>query len=169
MGHRQAIRLLPYQIRRLAAQDDPRSPRMSLAFVEGGFDFASARDRAPPVRQPAPVRGRGSLLQNGTAVRPPSIPSRGYSITRTMTPPVARRLTFSEAYTRLRYDPSGKRFSQGSGIFFFDPPQQGRAGSRRLLPHRDHNIPLPGLGNTADLRVFLRKPCRSAFRSPAKE
>jgi hypothetical protein len=33
----QAIKLLPHQIRRLAAQHDPRAPQMSLKFVECVF------------------------------------------------------------------------------------------------------------------------------------
>jgi hypothetical protein len=42
---------------------------------------------------------------------------------RTMTPPVARRLSFSKAYIRLRYDPSGRRVSQGSRMPFLTPQQ----------------------------------------------
>ena len=37
MGHQQAIELLPHQIRRLAAEDDVRSPQVSLEFVECGL------------------------------------------------------------------------------------------------------------------------------------
>ena len=33
------IELLPHQIRRLAAQDDMRSPQVGLEFVERGFDL----------------------------------------------------------------------------------------------------------------------------------
>jgi len=35
--HQQTIELLPYQVRRLAAQDDACAPQMSLEFVERGL------------------------------------------------------------------------------------------------------------------------------------
>src|ERR1035437_4314387 len=39
MRHQQTVELLSYQVRRLAPQNDARSPQMSLEFVECGFDF----------------------------------------------------------------------------------------------------------------------------------
>ena len=41
MGHQQAIELLPYQIRSLAAENYMRSPQVSFEFVQRGFDFPS--------------------------------------------------------------------------------------------------------------------------------
>src|ERR1019366_1375481 len=39
MRRQQTVELLSYQVRRLAPQNDARSPQMSLEFVECGFDF----------------------------------------------------------------------------------------------------------------------------------
>src|SRR5271167_1737337 len=39
MRHQQTIELLPYQIRRLTAQDDMSAPQVSLEFIERRFDL----------------------------------------------------------------------------------------------------------------------------------
>ena len=56
MGHEQAIELLPYQIRRLTAQDDLCSPQVSLELIErrlSGKGLARCAD-ARPVSNPSP-------------------------------------------------------------------------------------------------------------------
>ncbi|MCC6588645.1 MAG: hypothetical protein IT168_18260 [Bryobacterales bacterium] len=37
MRQQQTIKLLPHQVRRLAAQDDTRTPQVSLEFIERGL------------------------------------------------------------------------------------------------------------------------------------
>ena len=56
MCHQQPEHFLADQIGGLAAQHDFSAAQMGFEFVERGFLFLSACDRAPPIRRPEPAR-----------------------------------------------------------------------------------------------------------------
>ena len=106
--HQQAIKLLPHQIRFLAAQDDMRAPQVSLEFVERGFNLPALV-----------IQCRTAMSGMPSADVAQALVPRAWSTTRD-----GRRLTHLERCSNNRRTPYA-RYHQRHSIAHHIPPPLG--------------------------------------------